>query len=252
MLSTTNYKYKNWKNTFGDETDVFSIKLNKSWSKILSKIIEEYGEDINKKITKSMSKVKNIYPYPNLIFNAFNLTNFEDVRVVILGQDPYINSYDVNDNCVPEAMGLSFSVPNGIKIPPSLKNIFNNLKKYNHIKELPDNGNLEKWANQGCLMLNSVLTVEAGKSNSHKKIWTHFTNDIIKTLSDKKDFLIFVLWGKSALDKMSLIDTKKHKLIISSHPSPLSFNKGLGKYPCFADVDHFGLINEYLSYDIDW
>lgn len=258
MLSTTNYKYKPWQETFDKEADVFSIKLNSKWTKMLSKIIENHEETINEEITKAISTEKNVYPYPKLIFNAFNLTNFSDVRVVILGQDPYKNGYDFNDKCIPEAMGLSFSVPIGIKIPPSLKNIFDNLKKYNHIKNNPSHGNLENWASQGCLMLNSSLTVEACKSNSHSYIWTDFTDDIIKMLSDKKDCLIFVLWGGSALEKLSLIDKNKHKLIISSHPSPLSCNNKLKKYPCFVDVDHFGLINQYIKEindeddEIDW
>lgn len=154
-------------------------------------------------------------------------------------------------------MGLSFSVPNGFKLPTSLVNIFKNMIKYNVINEMPKNGNLSKWAEQGCLMLNCSLTVQQGISNSHTKHWKWFTDFIIEYISDNLENVIFVLWGKNAIEKLSLINNNKnHKFIISSHPSGLSCNHKIGIFPAFNDVDHFNQINEFLCENnkdpIDW
>jgi uracil-DNA glycosylase len=180
----------------------------------------------------------------------------EKTRVVILGQDPYFN-YELHDGeKIPQAMGLSFSVPDGFKIPSSLVNIYKNLKKYNHMDIIPTHGNLTNWANQGCLMLNTSLTVKDGEKNCHQHIWNWFTNQIIEYISLNIDHVVFILWGGNAYEKVELIDKTKHMMIISSHPSGLSANKPMKEFPAFFNEDCFGKTNEQLKKwgyeEIDW
>ena len=262
-LLSTNYEYNTWGEEYPDHRnygvdkpiDLSSLPYNESWKPLFEK---EFKKDSMKSISGNIGYCLNetkggikIFPYPKLVFNAFNLTPLKKVKVVIIGQDPYHGSNTVKigdeEKLVPQAMGLSFSVPEGIAIPSSLDSIYKNLKKYGHIEERPTHGNLEKWAKQGCLMLNATLTVQAKCPNSHQKYWTPFTDEVIKYISKKRKNVIFVLWGKFALDKMSLIDTEKHHVIISSHPSGYSCNNKLRQYSAFVDQDHFGLINEYLK-----
>ena len=173
-----------------------------------------------------------VFPPSPLIFNAFNLTPFDDVKVVILGQDPYHN--------VGQAHGLAFSVPDGIQKPPSLQNIFKELNQDLNIP-IPMNGNLEKWAKEGVLLLNASLTVRAHEAASHAKIgWQRFTDAAIKALSDKKQNLVFILWGNYAIAKENLIDHNKHLILKTVHPSPLSASRG------FFGCHHFSKTNEYL------
>ena len=177
-----------------------------------------------------------------MIFNAFNLTPFNDVKVVILGQDPYHN--------VGQAHGLAFSVPDGIQKPPSLQNIFKELNQDLGIN-IPTNGNLEKWAKEGVLLLNASLTVRAHNAASHAKIgWQRFTDAAIRTLSEQKNNLVFILWGNYAIAKENLIDHNKHLILKTVHPSPLSASRG------FFGCKHFSKTNEYLIKNgitpIDW
>jgi uracil-DNA glycosylase len=183
-----------------------------------------------------------IYPKGSLIFNAFEQTPFDKVKVVILGQDPYHNPE--------QAMGLSFSVPDGIKIPPSLMNIYKELNKDIGMP-IPTTGNLTKWANQGVLLLNAVLTVRANEPASHAKIgWMNFTDDVIQLLSNEKKDLVFLLWGNFAQQKQIYIDATKHKILKAAHPSPFSAHNG------FLGCKHFSATNEYLvkhhKNPIDW
>lgn len=173
-----------------------------------------------------------VYPPSNLIFNAFNLTPFDKVKVVILGQDPYHN--------VGQAHGLAFSVPDGIQIPPSLQNIFKELN--NDIgMPIPQSGNLENWAKEGVLLLNASLTVRANMAASHARIgWQQFTDAAIRALSEKKEHLVFILWGNYAIAKESLIDHSKHLVLKTVHPSPLSASRG------FFGCHHFSQTNQYL------
>ena len=158
-----------------------------------------------------------VYPPSALIFNAFNLTPFDKVKVVILGQDPYHN--------VGQAHGLAFSVPDNIAKPPSLQNIFKELKQDLGI-EISEKGNLEKWAQEGVLLLNASLTVRANMAASHAKIgWQRFTDAAIKALSEKKENLVFILWGNYAIAKENLIDHEKHLILKTVHPSPLSASR---------------------------
>lgn len=183
-----------------------------------------------------------VYPPSPLIFNAFNLTPFDNVKVVILGQDPYHN--------VGQAHGLAFSVPDGIQKPPSLQNIFKELNQDLGIT-IPTTGNLEKWAKEGVLLLNASLTVRANMAASHAKIgWQRFTDAAIKALSDKKQNLVFILWGNYAIAKENLIDHEKHLILKTVHPSPLSASRG------FFGCHHFSQTNKYLVEHnitpIDW
>lgn len=182
-----------------------------------------------------------IFPPKNDIFNALKFTSFKDTRVIIIGQDPYINPG--------EAHGLSFSVNPGVRIPPSLYNIFKELQTDMNCY-IPDNGCLIPWAKQGVLLLNSILTVRRGKSNSHKDIgWDIFTNKIIELLNKKDRSLIFMLWGNYAKQKGSIIDPNSHMILRAVHPSPLAGG-------AFFGCKHFSKANEYLyetdKTTIDW
>lgn len=185
---------------------------------------------------------KAIYPEFKNIFRAFDLTSFEDIKVVILGQDPYHGPG--------QAHGLSFSVSAGVKIPPSLKNIFK--ERFTDLKILiPQHGDLTNWAQQGVLLLNSVLTVEAHKAGSHQnKGWEDFTDYVIQTLSEQKEHLVFILWGTYAIKKKSFIDSSKHLVLENAHPSPLSAYRG------FFGSQPFSKTNYYLrtknKVPIDW
>lgn len=187
---------------------------------------------------------KKIYPPKHLVFNAFKLTSRKNIKVVILGQDPYINEG--------EAMGLCFSVPKGKKIPPSLRNIYKELKEDPDVEfEIPDHGDLTDWAKQGVLLLNAALTVREGKSNSHAEYWRYFTDNVIKHISKKMKGVIFILWGTYARNKKNYIDTDKHYVLESVHPSPLSAQRG-----GWFGNKHFSKVNEILEKNnkdkIDW
>lgn len=252
MLSIKNYKYqyKSWKDKFPSGKinikDLFNI--DESWIKFFESL-DLFNNNkmklINNILEEEIKKNKNVYPYPDLLFSAFKYINYNDLKVIFIGQDPYHKSEDT----IPLAMGLSFSVPEGITIPSSLKNIYRNMIKFNHLKEMPKHGNLESWAKQGCLLLNTALTVREGAANSHAQIWQWFTDEIISEISRVKENLIFVLWGIPALSKIKFIhDDKGHEIIISSHPSGLScYKKMRNNYPAFMDNDHFGEINNKLK-----
>ena len=185
---------------------------------------------------------KTIYPPKKDIYKALNLTSFKDTKVVILGQDPY---HEEN-----EAQGLAFSVNENVKIPPSLKNIYkelnNDLNCY-----IPNNGNLTKWAKQGVLLINDILTVEKHKALSHKDIgWQIFTNKIIQKLNDKNSPIVFILWGNEAIKKEKYLNNPKHLIIKSAHPSPLSANRGFFNSKPFSKTNDF-LIKNNLK-PIDW
>ncbi len=228
----------------------FRDVINKNWLEIFDSIdkdIFEITEDSYNEIANTKS---NIFPTFKNIFNFTNYSIPEEIKVVILGQDPYHGIYydSVVKTNYPQAMGLSFSVPKGCQIPPSLENIYKNLLNFNHIVKKPYSGNLEFWASQGVLMLNTSLTVEQSKPNSHQNVWFEFTDELIKIISSKYKNLIFVLWGSNAYDKLKIISNKdSHKFIISSHPSPLSAHKPFKNYKSFIDTDHFGLINKYIE-----
>lgn len=208
--------------------------IDKSWKRILNEEFEkQYFKEIIRFLNEEKLACKIIFPTENNIFNAFNQTPFDAVKVVLIGQDPYHGKN--------QAHGLSFSVLDGEKHPPSLKNIFKELKS-DIGKAIPISGNLIHWANQGILLLNASLTVEENKPMSHSKIgWEIFTNEVIKNISEKKENIIFILWGKFAQEKVKLIDSKKHFILEAAHPSPFSANKG------FFGCKHFSKTNEILK-----
>lgn len=207
--------------------------IESSWYEVLKQEFEEpYFYEIKSFLIQEKRQYI-VYPPSQLIFNAFNLTPFDKVKVVILGQDPYHN--------VGQAHGLAFSVPNGIMPPPSLKNIFKELQSDIGMP-IPTNGNLESWAREGVLLLNSCLTVRANNPTSHQGIgWQRFTDAAINALSEKKEHIVFLLWGNYAIAKEKLIDTRKHLVLKTVHPSPLSANRG------FFGCKHFSQTNTYLS-----
>lgn len=195
-----------------------TINIDESWKKQLNPEFEKpYFKDLVAFVKQEYDN-QVCFPEASAIFNAFDHSKFEAVKVVIIGQDPY---HDVG-----QANGLSFSVNDGIKHPPSLKNIFKEIEQDLGIP-YPESGNLIPWANQGVLLLNATLTVTAHKAGSHqKKGWEQFTDAVIKTISSEKSNVVFLLWGGFAKKKKKLIDTKKHIVLESGHPSPLSANRG--------------------------
>lgn len=210
------------------------INITENWKMVLNEEFEKtYFQEIISFLDHQKKLGKTIFPEETLIFNAFNQTSFKDIHVVILGQDPYHGAK--------QAHGLSFSVPDGIKIPPSLKNIFKELGS-DIGKEIPKSGNLIHWAKQGILLLNASLTVEENKPMSHSKIgWNLFTDAVIKKISQEKTNVIFILWGKFAQEKEKLIDPEKHFILKAAHPSPLSAYNG------FWGCKHFSKTNELLK-----
>ena len=210
------------------------IELESSWKeKLIDEFNKEYMHSLRDFLKKEKSERKIIFPPGRKIFSALNLTSFQNVKAVILGQDPY-HGYN-------QAHGLSFSVEYGIKTPPSLNNIFKELASDLNI-EKPNHGNLEKWSKQGVLMLNSILTVEKSKPGSHaNRGWEVFTDRILFLLNSSKNNLVFILWGKKAQEKGHFIDSDRHMIIKSTHPSPYSANNGfLGSKP-------FSKTNSYLK-----
>ncbi len=218
------------------------VAIDDTWYELLHDEFEKEYFIHLKAFLKSEKEKYTIYPPGSKIFSAFNHTPVDKVKVVIIGQDPYHGAGQAN--------GLCFSVSDGIKQPPSLVNIFKELHNDLNLP-MPKNGNLEKWANQGVLLLNATLTVRANQAGSHQKQgWEEFTDSVIKKLSEKKDGLIFLLWGKFAQDKAALIDHSKHSILKAAHPSPFSANKG------FFGCKHFSKTNEILINNgqspIDW
>lgn len=209
-------------------------KIKTDWRNIISKYnFDEINSFLDKEKMIYQNEIK-IFPPKNLIFECFNYFNIKDLKVVILGQDPYINEG--------EAVGLSFSVNSGTKIPPSLRNILKEVNRsFNYKINERENGNLKKWAKQGVLLLNTALTVRQYKSNSHKKIWLKFTNFIIEYISNNCNNVVFLLWGNNATNKKQYIDCDKHLVLSSGHPSPLNRKKD------FYNNNHFIKCNDYLE-----
>lgn len=208
------------------------VKIEESWKK---ELYDEWSKDYFVRLTNFVRNeyaTKQIFPPGRQIFAAFNATPFNEVKVVILGQDPY---HDVG-----QANGLCFSVNDGIQFPPSLRNIFQEI--HNDIgSPIPQSGDLTRWAKQGVLLLNATLTVEAHKAASHQRQgWEQFTDEVISHLSNHRQNLVFILWGSYAISKRSLIDPDKHLILTSVHPSPLSAYRG------FFGNKHFSKTNNYL------
>lgn len=212
------------------------MNLSNDWQKVLEpEMNKAYFVELKGKVNQLYNEnEEHIFPEKSKVFNAFNLCSFEEVKVVILGQDPYPTKGHAN--------GLCFSVESKVRpFPKSLNNIFKEIES-DLAQPFPENGNLERWAKQGVLLLNSVLTVEEGKTNSQKGIgWEQFTDAVIQIISQNKENVVFMLWGSKALSKSILIDEKKHFILISVHPSPLSAYRG------FFGCKHFSKANEFLG-----
>ena len=218
------------------------VQIENSWREVLrSEFEQEYFDQIKVQLIKDRQAGYTVYPPGPMIFNAFSLTPFDKVKVVIIGQDPYHNPG--------EAMGLCFSVPKGKRVPPSLQNIYKELHADTGFI-IPGHGDLTAWATQGVFLLNAMLTVRHKSPGSHKKIgWQVFTDAVIKTLSDQKENLVFLLWGRFAQSKSQLIDQMKHYVLTAAHPSPLARN-------AFSGCQHFSKTNDILKKlghsGIDW
>lgn len=210
-----------------------NVAIEASWKKVLEHEFEAaYFKELAEAVRNAYLS-ETIYPKPKAVFNAFMYCPFGTVKVVILGQDPYHGPG--------QAHGLSFSVPDGIPTPPSLQNIYKEIADDVGI-QVPQSGNLERWAKQGVLLLNATLTVRAGDAGSHQGLgWEQFTDAVIKTISDKKEHVVFMLWGNYARSKASLIDWEKHCILEAPHPSPLSAHRG------FFGSRHFSQANAYLN-----
>jgi uracil-DNA glycosylase len=218
------------------------IQNNFVWNVILSKLLEKY--DIENKLIEESKKYNyeiQVLPKKELVFNAFNHFDLCDLKVVIIGQDPYINEN--------QAMGLSFSVPNKVRMPPSLRNVYKCIEYTCNVSMNYENGDLTNWVKQGVLLLNKTLTVFEKKSNSHKKIWKGFVNDVIKYINNNSEGVIFVLWGNDAKSLKKYIDVDKHFILEHTHPSPLARKS-------FTECNHFTEINNILNKNnktpIDW
>lgn len=222
---------------------MMTMKLEKSWQNLLQDELQKpYMDELRSFLLREQKAGKQIYPPKDDIFAALNLTPFDQVKVVILGQDPYHGEG--------QAHGLCFSVQPGVKPPPSLVNIFKELKDDVGVSA-PQHGNLANWARQGVLLLNNVLTVEDGKAGSHHlKGWEQFTDKIIELLNEKKEHLVFILWGSPAQKKAQKVDAKKHFIIKSVHPSPLSSYRGFFGSKPFSQTNAF-LSSKGLT-PIDW
>jgi uracil-DNA glycosylase len=209
------------------------VKIHESWKNILQQEFDKpYFGELVEFLHREKREKKTIYPPGPKIFNAFDLTPFENVRVVILGQDPYHGPG--------QAEGLSFSVPHGVKLPPSLQNIYKEIESDTGISTAGRDGSLAHWAEQGVFLLNAVLTVRASEPTSHSKIgWTTFTDSVIKAISDHKEGVVFLLWGNYARSKRDLIDRSKHYVLEAAHPSPLA--RG-----AFFGCRHFSQTNNIL------
>jgi uracil-DNA glycosylase len=219
------------------------VQIEAQWKKVLKEEFRKpYFRQLTDHIKTEKLQGKQIFPSGAKIFHAFEVTPFDKVKVVILGQDPYHGKG--------QAHGLSFSVPEGVRTPPSLMNIFKELETDTGLRT-PLHGNLEHWARQGVLLLNTSLTVRSGEPMSHSRIgWQIFTNQVIQKISLLKEHVVFFLWGNFAREKASLIDDKKHLVLVAPHPSPLSAHTG------FFGCKHFSKANDYLARNgidpIDW
>ena len=229
-----------------------NVTIEAGWKSVLETEFEkEYWQKLTQFVKQEIQAGKEVFPHPKDIFSAYNLCPFDSTKIIILGQDPYHSISVVNGKNAPTAHGLCFSVIKGAKQPPSLQNIFKELAAEYPDFKIPNHGNLEQWAQQGVLLLNATLTVRAHEPMSHAaKGWEQFTDATIQTLSQEKENLIFLLWGRHARAKKLLIDTTKHTVLEAAHPSPFSAHNG------FFGCNHFKQVNEILKKlgkpPIDW
>lgn len=273
FMDANNYTWakRNWKFVFASRSvKLHKLLFNSNWQEFFDIVSKKpYFPTIERILTEEVfEKNADIYPYPELLFTVFNILSPSDINVVILGQDPYPDSKVINKVNVPQATGISFSVPISYPQPSSVRNIFTNLLEFGHIKSYPKGGCLINWVLQGCFMINSALTTVKKQPTSHSNTWASFTADLLKYISDKCNNIVFLAWGKNAhMLCLNNVDFKKHKFVTSSHPSGYSYKNTMngfcyeeiiqkGKaptknkpctYPAFSDTDHFGEANNILS-----
>jgi uracil-DNA glycosylase len=265
LPNSRSYLFKDWSACFPDsKVNLRSLVFNSDWYEFFDSIsIKPYYNRIQEFLSGIVAKdTQTIVPDAELLFNAFNICSPQNIRVVIIGQDPYHGSHHINGKTIPQAIGLSFSAARNYPIPPSLNNIISNMIEYKHISSKPSTGNLSFWAMQGCFMINTALTTIHSQPGAHRKVWAPFTTDLIEYITSKYNNLVFLAWGADANRLCKDINPSVHHIITSSHPSPYSYQitfTGLayGKfkserdrkrviYQSFHTVDHFGKANDYL------
>jgi uracil-DNA glycosylase len=258
------YNFKTWKECFPKgNVSLRSLIINPAWNEFFD-IIEKkpYFKNMERILSGFVQEKKQtVVPHAELVFNSFNVLSPKMIKVVFLGQDPYIGIKEINGKNIPQAMGFSFSVPLGYPRPPSLNNIYDNMVTFGHLKEKPEGGCLSGWVMQGCFMINASFTTFLGQSNAHKDVWKDFTTDLLKYLNNVSSKVVFIAWGKDAHNLCLNIDPYKNHIITSSHPSPYSYQNSYSgltygldatkrkpaTYPSFYSTDHFGKINQYLK-----
>jgi len=263
--NANNYHYKTWRDAFPDKVvSLRSLMFNPGWNDFFDGIkYKPYYNQMEKILSSYLDRDDVILPHAELVFNAFNVLSPKDIRVIIIGQDPYPGANRIKDKLIPQAIGFSFSTLKNYPKPESLNNIYQNLLQFNHIDKIPDTGCLSGWVAQGCFMINAALTTFYSKKNVHRDLWKSFTNDLISYLNLRCENLVFLVWGKDAHYICKYVDPRRHQLITSSHPSPLAFHKGFNgfsygvlknesdrkeqAYPAFRYTDHFGRANTYLK-----
>jgi len=263
-LSVDKYPFNDWSTyTKNKSMNILDHLIKFGWESFFTEdIIRELNEINDELICKAVNNVT-IFPYPKLVFSVFNMLTPDRIKVVIVGQDPYFEYCNgvSGDTRIPQAMGLSFSVPDKCILPPSLMNMFKNAKKFNHIKSIAPfmgNGNLSYLVLQGVFLVNTALTVTYRDKASHMEMWRDFTCQLIQYISDNLTNVVFLSWGKPAHEICLNVNPDKHCIITSSHPSPLGSSRTFsGKcykdhsktitYPPFDETDHFGLMNKYLT-----
>lgn len=260
-VSKYNYNFDDWILYYqkNEKINILDLLHNVDWYDFFhDQKLKIIIDKINESLTNEISNGTEIFPYPDFLLTAFNYISPKDIKVIIIGQDPYPGCFNYNNKIIPYAMGLSFSIPNDEKLPSSLMNIMNNIYNYKHIDKVEkEKGNLFYLVYQGVLFINASLTIGNRKANSHQHIWNNFRIELIKYLNNKYENLIFVTWGKYAHSLCLSVDSKKHNIITSSHPSGYSCNNTFVSpsnenpnkfitYPAFNKVDHFGKINEIL------
>lgn len=266
FVSNKTYNFLSWTDCFPNKmVSLRSLVFNPAWNDFFDSIEKKpYFKNMEKILSKYLTdKNRTIVPPAELVFNSFNVMSPKQINVVFIGQDPYPGILNIDGKNIPNAMGFSFSIPIGHPKSESLNNIYQNLKLFKHIKEIPEGGCLSTWVLQGCFMINASLTTIVGERNIHKNLWANFTNDLISYLSSKLSNTVFVVWGGPAHRLCKNICPKTHFLTTSSHPSPLSAHATLNglvygnikneskrknvTYPAFKKTDHFGNINTYLA-----
>ncbi|XWV25309.1 putative uracil-DNA glycosylase [Tupanvirus deep ocean] len=266
LPDANNYSFKTWNQCFPDKKIVLrSLVFNPAWNDFFNMVERKpYFKKMQSILSDCLAKSnETMLPHAELVFNAFNVLSPKDIRVVIIGQDPYPGANKINGKLIPQATGFCFSAPLNYPTPDSLKNIYENMHMFGHIQNKPTSGCLSAWVLQGCFMINASLTTLYTKKNVHKNVWKNFTDDLLSYINKNYEKIVFLVWGKDAHLLCKYIDPYKHHIITSSHPSPLAYNKTFGgysygilknerdrkdvTYPPFQTTDHFGRVNSYLK-----